>query len=78
MDKVKQITLRIKKWQFVYLISAFAILFSYLLAVTCPMHRGAITEFHLLGMFFSGAAGVILFTLGTIEMWDNWDDKPRR
>ena len=73
MEKIKKITLSIRKWQAGFMLAVGAIILSYILAVTCPDHHGTMTLFHLFGMFVAGAAGTILFALSCSEMWEKWD-----
>jgi hypothetical protein len=73
MEKIKKITINLKRWQAGMMLSALALLLSYILAATCPSHRGAVTMFHLFGMVASGGAGTFLFVSSVMEMWDKWD-----
>lgn len=72
MEKMKQITLNIKRWQAGMVLAVVAMTFSYLLAVSAPAN-GLVAIWHLLSMIVSGVAGVVLFIHSAIEMWEKWD-----
>lgn len=73
MDKIKQITIKLQRWQAGMLVAALAILLSYLLAATMPDHKGGITAFHFMGMIAAGIAGTVVFVVSFLEMWEKWD-----
>ena len=73
MEKIKKITLHVKKWQVGFMLAVAAIILSYILAVTCPNHSGVITLFHIFGMVIAGGAGTFLFIFSCHEMWERWD-----
>lgn len=73
MEKIKQITIKLQRWQAGMLLAASAILFSYFLAATMPDHKGGIFLFHALGMMVSGVAGTVVFVVSLFEMWETWD-----
>lgn len=73
MEKIKQITIKVKRWQAGMALAASAIILSYLLAATMPEDHGGIFMFHVFGMFASGVAGTIIFIISMVEMWEKWD-----
>lgn len=73
MDKIKEITIKLKRWQAGMILSALMILLSYLLAVTSPMGHTTVSLFHILGMFTTGVAGTVLFIFSTLAMLEEWD-----
>lgn len=73
MEKIKQITIKVQRWQAAMLLAVLALLLSYILAATCPEHKGAIQLFHMLGMLAAGLAGTVVFVCALVEMWDKWD-----
>lgn len=74
MDKIKQITIKLKRWQAGMILSALLILLSYLLAVTCPLGHTMISLFHGFGMIATGIAGTVVFVFSAMTMWEEWDD----
>lgn len=75
MEKIKKITVSIKRWQAGMVLAMLAILLSFVLAATFPP-RGeneGLILFHLFGMVVSGMFGTVLFAYSVSEMWEKWD-----
>jgi uncharacterized integral membrane protein len=73
MEKIKQITLTIKKWQAGCMLAAILVTISYWMAATTPPDGSALTVFHMAFMFLTGGAGTVIFIISAAEMWENWD-----
>lgn len=74
MDKIKEITISLKKWHALLILSALAVMLSYLLAVTSPGSHNTVGLFHMMGMMTSGIAGTVLFIAAIVRMLEDWDD----
>lgn len=74
MDKIKNITLQIQRWQAGIALGIVALVLSYIFAVTTPVqHSSPIVLYHVFGMVVAGGVGTVLICLSLMEMWDKWD-----
>lgn len=73
MEKIKKVTVHIKKWHALMALSIPALFFSWLLAATSPPH-GPLAMFHMLGMVVAGIAGTLLFGIAVAQMMEEWND----
>lgn len=73
MDKIKNITLQIQRWQAGIALGTVALVLSYIFAATTPVQHGPILLFHAFGMVVAGFVGTVLIILSLMEMWDKWD-----
>ena len=74
MEKIKKITLHVKKWQVGLVLAVLAYAFAYIMAITMPdQNQIGLIIFHIFGMLIAGVTGTVFMVASYIEMWEKWD-----
>jgi hypothetical protein len=73
MEKIKKITINLKRWHLLAIISAAFFLMSYFMASTCPVEDIAMKGFNIIFMV-AFAAGSIVLAIAAIVLWYDGND----